>query len=61
MSQKPPFPRPELDSAPITFDQYEAYTPEKLELWEGFNPPFASCLLHECLSSLGNLFCTTTY
>ncbi|MFM7278797.1 MAG: hypothetical protein ACKO1I_14360 [Microcystis aeruginosa] len=45
MSQKPPFPRPELDSAPITFDQYEAYTPEKLELWEGFNPPFASCLL----------------
>ena len=36
MSQKPPFPRPELDSAPITFHQYEAYTPEKLELWEGF-------------------------
>jgi hypothetical protein len=23
-------------SHPITFDQYEAYTPEKLELWDGF-------------------------
>jgi hypothetical protein len=36
MSQKPPLPRPEPSPAPITFDQYEAYTPEKLELWNGF-------------------------
>lgn len=33
---KPPLPQPQLDRTPITFDQYEAYTPEKLELWDGF-------------------------
>jgi hypothetical protein len=33
---KPPLPQPQLDRAPITGDQYEAYTPEKLELWNGF-------------------------
>jgi hypothetical protein len=32
----PPLPQPKLDPTPITFDQYEAYTPEKLELWDGF-------------------------
>ena len=33
---QPPLPQPQLDRQPITFDQYEAYTPEKLELWDGF-------------------------
>ena len=32
----PPLPEPKLDRKPITFDQYAAYTPEKLELWHGF-------------------------
>jgi hypothetical protein len=36
MSQKPPLPQPEIAPGPITFEQYEAYTPEKLELWDGF-------------------------
>ena len=27
---------PQPDRTPITFDQYEAYTPQKLELWDGF-------------------------
>jgi hypothetical protein len=29
-------PKPQLDRTPITFEQYEAYTPEKLELMHGF-------------------------
>ena len=33
---QPPFPQPQLDRTPITFDQYEAYTPQRLELWDGF-------------------------
>ena len=33
---KPPLPQPQPERTPITFDQYEAYTPEKLELWTGF-------------------------
>ena len=33
---KPPFPQPQIDRTPITLEQYEAYTPEKLELWDGF-------------------------
>ncbi|MEY3869966.1 MAG: hypothetical protein RLZZ338_3857 [Cyanobacteriota bacterium] len=33
---KPPLPQPQIERAPITCDQYEAYTPEKLELWNGF-------------------------
>ena len=33
---QPPLPQPQIDRTPITFDQYEAYTPEKLELWDGF-------------------------
>jgi hypothetical protein len=33
---QPPLPQPELSPAPITSEQYEAYTPEKLELWDGF-------------------------
>ncbi len=32
----PPLPQPQLDPTPITFDQYATYTPEKLELWNGF-------------------------
>ncbi|MFZ4555896.1 MAG: hypothetical protein ACOYN8_05890 [Pseudanabaena sp.] len=32
----PPIPEPQLDCAPITLDQYHEYTPEKLELLEGF-------------------------
>ncbi len=35
MSQ-PPIPQPHPDRIPITLEQYEAYTPEKLELWDGF-------------------------
>ena len=33
---KLPFPEPQSDRSPITFDQYLEYTPEKLELWDGF-------------------------
>lgn len=33
---KPPFPKPQLDPTPINFEQYEEYTPEKLELYGGF-------------------------
>lgn len=32
----PPLPQPQLDRTPITLEQYEAYTPEKLELMGGF-------------------------
>ena len=34
-------PTPDLEPRPITFEQYEAFTPEKLELWEGYliDPP----------------------
>lgn len=33
---QPPLPQPQLDRTPITSEQYFEYTPEKLELWEGF-------------------------
>jgi hypothetical protein len=33
---QPPFPQPQLNRTPITSDQYFEYTPEKLELWDGF-------------------------
>ena len=33
---KPPLPKPQLNPAPITGDQYCEYTPQKLELWNGF-------------------------
>lgn len=32
----PPLPQPKADRTPITLEQYIAYTPEKLELWDGF-------------------------
>ncbi len=32
----PPLPQPQLNPTPITSDQYITYTPEKLELWQGF-------------------------
>jgi len=34
-------PIPDLEGRPITMDQYDALTPEKLELWEGYliDPP----------------------
>jgi hypothetical protein len=32
----PPLPQPQLDRTPINFEQYLEYTPEKLELWDGF-------------------------
>ena len=35
MSQ-PPLPQPQPDRTPITLEKYEAYTPEKLELMDGF-------------------------
>ncbi|PZU91965.1 MAG: hypothetical protein DCE90_19160 [Pseudanabaena sp.] len=31
-----PLPQPQLDRTPITFEQYEEYTPQRLELWDGF-------------------------
>lgn len=33
---QPPLPQPQSDRTPITLDQYEAYTPDKLELIHGF-------------------------
>ncbi len=33
---QPPFPQPQLEPTGLTFEQYEAYTLEKLELWNGF-------------------------
>jgi hypothetical protein len=33
---QPPLPQPQLEPTGLTFDQYEAYTLEKLELWNGF-------------------------
>ena len=33
---KLPFPEPKSDRTPITFEQYDEYTPQKLELWDGF-------------------------
>ncbi|MFN5863576.1 MAG: hypothetical protein ACK451_16650 [Pseudanabaena sp.] len=36
MTTKPPLPEPQLDRTPITFDQYDEYTPQRLELWDGF-------------------------
>jgi hypothetical protein len=32
----PPLPQPQPDRTPITLEQYEAYTPDKLELIHGF-------------------------
>ena len=32
----PPLPKPQLDRTPITFEQYDEFTPQKLELWDGF-------------------------
>ncbi|MBD2458846.1 hypothetical protein H6G80_32910 [Nostoc sp. FACHB-87] len=31
-----PLPQPQLEPAGITFDQYAEFTPEKLELWNGY-------------------------
>jgi hypothetical protein len=31
-----PLPQPQLEPTGITSEQYESYTPEKLELWNGF-------------------------
>ena len=33
---QPLLPQPELERAGITFEQYEEFTPEKLELWDGY-------------------------
>ena len=33
---QPPLPQPQCDRTPITLDQYLEYTPEKLELMDGF-------------------------
>ncbi len=33
---QPSLPQPQLDPTGITLEQYMAYTPEKLELWNGF-------------------------
>jgi hypothetical protein len=39
--QEPPRPVPDLSPQPITMEQYEAFTAEKIELWAGylFGPP----------------------
>jgi len=34
--QGTPRPEPRLQPRPITLAEYEAFTPEKLELWEGY-------------------------
>lgn len=41
IEQKKPLPVPELDPRAITFDEYVAFTPEKLELVSGYliHPP----------------------
>jgi len=33
---KTPLPQPQLEPTGITFEQYDEYTPQKLELWDGF-------------------------
>ena len=33
---QPPFPQPQLEPTGITFEQYDEYTPQRLELWDGF-------------------------
>jgi len=33
---QPPLPQPQSDRTAITFEQYDEYTPQKLELWDGF-------------------------
>jgi hypothetical protein len=33
---QPPLPQPQLEPTGLTFEQYEAYTLGKLELWNGF-------------------------
>lgn len=33
---QPSLPQPQLDRTPITFEQYDEFTPQKLELWDGF-------------------------
>ncbi|NEU84062.1 hypothetical protein [Nostoc sp. UIC 10630] len=35
-NSQPPLPQPQLEPVGITFDQYEEFTPEKLELWDGY-------------------------
>lgn len=35
-NSQPPLPQPELEPRGITFDQYAEFTPEKLELWDGY-------------------------
>ncbi len=35
-NSQPPLPQPQLEPAGITFDQYVEFTPEKLELWDGY-------------------------
>ena len=32
----PSLPQPQLDRTPITFEQYDEFTPQKLGLWDGF-------------------------
>jgi hypothetical protein len=31
-----PFPQPQLEPTGINFEQYDEFTPQKLELWDGF-------------------------
>lgn len=35
-NSQPPLPQPQLEARGITFDQYIEFTPEKLELWDGY-------------------------
>ncbi|BAY19975.1 hypothetical protein NIES21_58450 (plasmid) [Anabaenopsis circularis NIES-21] len=35
-NSQPPLPQPQLEPAGITFDQYAEFTPQKLELWDGY-------------------------
>ena len=51
----PPLPEPKLDRKPITFDQYAAYTPEKLELRHGFYGYGGQDLIGFYLAVLANM------
>ncbi|MBU7581672.1 MAG: hypothetical protein KAF91_01950 [Nostoc sp. TH1S01] len=35
-NSQPPLPQPQLEKARITSEQYLEFTPEKLELWDGY-------------------------
>ena len=56
---KPPLSQLQLQPAGITFEQYVEFTPEKLELWEGYlKPPWISFL---CPDKYGFIISNSPY